>query len=115
MIYPYTCHYCGHTDEIFKPASEASATEMCPVCEHQLTRIYTVPAAIVHNTTYNPGLGCMDNGHSTLRDINAKRRDTGKSELIAIGSEDPKLTRKHNNYELTPKELAGIQEKIVNA
>ena len=70
------------------------------------TRIYT--SNTKHETYYNYGLGKEISNKFQLNDEIKKLNDKTGSDLIEVGNEEVKTKKKHNNYELSTKEMREV-------
>ena len=111
------CLNCETEYDIWKPMSECSNDETCPTCDETMLRMYTVPQINIPTGRgkYNPGLGCIDNGPETLKNINRERRDKGEPELIPVGNERPKDKPKKDPYAMSDKDMHGIKRILEKA
>jgi predicted nucleic acid-binding Zn ribbon protein len=109
MLYLYRCK-CGKTVEIIKPHQESGRTEYCE-CGNMLQRIYTVPGLKIspNGSDWNYGMGCLN---KNVSDKISQKADSGQSFGIPVGTEKPKECIRHNNYQMSGKEMHEIGQII---
>jgi putative FmdB family regulatory protein len=94
MTYQYHCNECGNTFDVIKHVAEIDIAEYCPKCKQIAVREFAPARTHLMNTKveeayYNPGLGCVVQNKSHLKQICKDRH------LEEVGSEKPEVLHKH--------------------
>lgn len=108
MIYPFQC-ICGIKEEVYRHHSDSGKVHLCPSCGQKMDRVWTVPQTQVKSYGYyDQGLGTYIKDKSSARDAINRIGDNEGREIVEVGTESPKMSKKRTSYEPTKDEMAQI-------
>ena len=93
MIYPFSCPMCSHTVDVVRPAARHADPVPCPVCDHIMGQMYTVPQV---------NIGLARAGRSMLKNY----KDGGTP--VEMGTENPEPPCNQQEYAITGAMTQGM-------
>ena len=109
MTYVYHCPHCTHEEEFIRPSSQCNLIEICPKCSQTMYKKFFAPIFSIEKGEYSISLG-MNSNKSNIDRMKKEYTEKTGSELVEVGDNSSKVSKKQTDYSLPKEIMAKIHE-----